>query len=185
MWSNGNPLQCSCLENPSDGGAWWAAIFGIAQSQTRLKRPSSQQQQQCILDGMKGKADLVALEVCSVAGCFELTLWPSPQECITPGFSAHLAASFSQHFRNSGAALRLFVMYEFIFFEWWTVFKFFLNKVDLKTAKFFETASWFCWAPFRFLVANGQGKPRKIVWKDTETLKMPYFPSSAVSYYIK
>ena len=31
---NGNPLQCSCLENPRDGGAWWAAIFGVAQSQT-------------------------------------------------------------------------------------------------------------------------------------------------------
>ena len=31
---NGNPLQCSCLENPKDGGAWWAAIYGIAQSQT-------------------------------------------------------------------------------------------------------------------------------------------------------
>ena len=38
---NGNPLQCSCLENPRDGGAWWAAIYGIAQSQTRLKRLSS------------------------------------------------------------------------------------------------------------------------------------------------
>ena len=38
---NGNPLQCSCLENPRDGGAWWAAIYGIAQSQTRLKRFSS------------------------------------------------------------------------------------------------------------------------------------------------
>ena len=34
---NGNPLQCSCLENPRDGGAWWAAACGIAQSQTRLK----------------------------------------------------------------------------------------------------------------------------------------------------
>ena len=34
---NGNPLQCSCLENPRDGGAWWAAIYGVAQSQTRLK----------------------------------------------------------------------------------------------------------------------------------------------------
>ena len=34
---NGNPLQCSCLENPRDGGAWWAAICGVAQSQTRLK----------------------------------------------------------------------------------------------------------------------------------------------------
>ena len=34
---NGNPLQCSCLENPRDGGAWWAAISGIAQSWTLLK----------------------------------------------------------------------------------------------------------------------------------------------------
>ena len=38
---NGNPLQGSCLENPRDGGAWWAAVYGVAQSQTRLKRPSS------------------------------------------------------------------------------------------------------------------------------------------------
>ena len=34
---NGNPLQCSCLENPRDGEAWWAAIYGVAQSPTRLK----------------------------------------------------------------------------------------------------------------------------------------------------
>ena len=34
---NGNPLQCSCLENPRDGEAWWAAIYGVTQSQTRLK----------------------------------------------------------------------------------------------------------------------------------------------------
>ena len=38
---NGNPLQCSCLENPRDGGAWWAAISGVTQSRTRLKRLSS------------------------------------------------------------------------------------------------------------------------------------------------
>ena len=38
---NGNPLQCSCLENPRDGGAWWAAVCGVAQSQTGLKRLSS------------------------------------------------------------------------------------------------------------------------------------------------
>ena len=38
---NGNPLQCSCLENPRDGGAWWAAICGVAQSWTRLKQLSS------------------------------------------------------------------------------------------------------------------------------------------------
>ena len=38
---NGTPLQCSCLENPRDGGAWWAAIYGVAQSRTRLKQLSS------------------------------------------------------------------------------------------------------------------------------------------------
>ena len=38
---NGNPLQCSCLENPRDGGAWWAAIYGVTQSWTRLKWLSS------------------------------------------------------------------------------------------------------------------------------------------------
>ena len=35
---DGNPLQCSCLENSRDGGAWWAAIYGVSQSWTRLKR---------------------------------------------------------------------------------------------------------------------------------------------------
>ena len=38
---NGNPLQCSCLENPRDRGAWWAAVSGDAQSRTRLKQLSS------------------------------------------------------------------------------------------------------------------------------------------------
>ena len=38
---NGNPLQCSCLGNPRDGGAWWAAVYGVAQSRTRLRRLSS------------------------------------------------------------------------------------------------------------------------------------------------
>ena len=38
---NGSPLQCSCLENPRDGGAWWAAVCGVAHSRTRLKRLSS------------------------------------------------------------------------------------------------------------------------------------------------
>jgi len=37
---NGNPLQCSCLENPRDGGAWWAAVYGVAQSWTQLKQLS-------------------------------------------------------------------------------------------------------------------------------------------------
>ena len=41
---NGNPLQCSCLENPRDGGAWWAVVYGVAQSRTRLKQQKQQQQ---------------------------------------------------------------------------------------------------------------------------------------------
>ena len=38
---NGNPLQCSCLENPRDGGAWWAAVYGVTQNRTQLNRLSS------------------------------------------------------------------------------------------------------------------------------------------------
>ena len=45
---NGNPLQCSCLENPRDGGAWWAAVSGVAQSRTRLKRLSSSSRRQAL-----------------------------------------------------------------------------------------------------------------------------------------
>ena len=45
---NVNPLQCSCLENPRDGGAWWAAVYGVAQSWTRVKRLSSSSSSMCI-----------------------------------------------------------------------------------------------------------------------------------------
>ena len=50
---NGNPLQCSCLENPRDGGAWWAAVYGAAQSWTRPKRlsSSSSRHASCKTDG--------------------------------------------------------------------------------------------------------------------------------------
>ena len=44
---NGNPLQCSCLENPRAGGACWAAVYGVAQSRTRLKRLSSSSSSKC------------------------------------------------------------------------------------------------------------------------------------------
>ena len=47
---NGNPLQCSCLENPRDGGVWWAAVYGVAQSWTRLKRLSSSSNSSCMED---------------------------------------------------------------------------------------------------------------------------------------
>ena len=47
---NGNPLQCSCLENPRDGGAWWAAVSGVVQSRARLKRLSSRETIGCFLE---------------------------------------------------------------------------------------------------------------------------------------
>ena len=50
---NGNPLQCSCLEDPRDRGAWWAAIYGVAQSRTQLKRLSSSSRDGC-LGGKRG-----------------------------------------------------------------------------------------------------------------------------------
>ena len=50
---NGNPVQCSCLENPRDGGAWWAAIYGVSQSPTRLKRLSSSSSSNiCLIPGL-------------------------------------------------------------------------------------------------------------------------------------
>ena len=45
---NGNLLQCSCLENPRDRGAWWAAVYGVPQSRTRLKRFSSSSSNICL-----------------------------------------------------------------------------------------------------------------------------------------
>ena len=64
---HGNPLQCSCLENPRDGGAWWAAVYGVAQSQTWLKWLSS---------------------VCSVAQSYP-TLW-DPMICSPQSSSVHV-----------------------------------------------------------------------------------------------
>ena len=51
---NGNPLQCSCLENPSDAGAWWAAVYVVAQSWTRLKWLSSSK------SSIKGRKSVIA-----------------------------------------------------------------------------------------------------------------------------
>ena len=54
---NGNPLQCSCLENPKDGGAWWASVSGVAQSPTRLKRLSSSSSSSSRLMGFTDGSD--------------------------------------------------------------------------------------------------------------------------------
>ena len=68
----GNPLQCSCLENPRDGGAWRAAIYGVAQSQTRLKRLSSSSSR--VLDAMKWMLPSLSLGH-FVFFCWQPRLW--------------------------------------------------------------------------------------------------------------
>ena len=57
---NGNPLQYYCLENPRDRGAWWAAIYGVAQSQTRLKRFSMHV---CIGEGNGNHSSIIAWRI--------------------------------------------------------------------------------------------------------------------------
>ena len=62
--ANGNPLQCSCLENPRDGRAWWAAVYGVAQSWTWLKHLSSS----------SSSRSSIHLEVKIILQCFSLSL---------------------------------------------------------------------------------------------------------------
>ena len=109
---NGNPLQCSCLENPREGEAWWAAVYGVTQSRTRLKRLSSSSSN---CQRWHPKKSNQTLEAC----CNTLLL--SPQSCRTlwdpmnyksPGSSVHgisqarilewtaICSSFIGNFKN-------------------------------------------------------------------------------------
>ena len=67
---NGNPLQCSCLEDPRDGGAWWAAIYGVTQSRTRLKRLSSSSSNSSLLIHFLPKWNLLSRENGPTFICF-------------------------------------------------------------------------------------------------------------------
>ena len=60
---NGKPLKCSCLENPRDGGAWWAAVCGVAQSRTRLKQLSSSSSSRCSPESRELQEILVDVSV--------------------------------------------------------------------------------------------------------------------------
>ena len=66
---NGNPLQYSCLENPRDRGAWWAAVYGVAQSRTRLKWLSSSSSHLFLLGKSRN-------DNCRNKSCWVITLYP-------------------------------------------------------------------------------------------------------------
>ena len=93
---NGNPLQCSCLENPRDGGAWWAAVYEVAQSRTRLKRLSSS-------SSSSSSSWLQNSELLFLSGlfcCWVAKLCPAlcePMECSMPGSPVlHYLMEFAQ-----------------------------------------------------------------------------------------
>ena len=85
---NGNPLQCSCLENPRDGGAWWAAVYGVAQSRTRLKWLSSSSSSSLLalffLKNFIFNWRVIALQCC--VGVCHTSTWISHRYTYVPSF---------------------------------------------------------------------------------------------------
>ena len=79
---NGNPLQCSCLENPRDGGAWWAAVYGVAQSRTQLKRLSSSSSSSRLLSLFSAKYN-----TCYSYHLFWFTRYQDGDDCLPWGTS--------------------------------------------------------------------------------------------------
>ena len=94
---NGNPLQCSCLESPRDGGAWWAAVYGVAQSQTGLKwrssssSSSSMVQRNLLKTILENNIKIIHIYVCVyVCVCAQSRLTPcDPKDCSPQGSSVH------------------------------------------------------------------------------------------------
>ena len=91
---NGNPLQCSCLENPRDEGAWWTAIYGVAQSRTQLKRLSSssskvlQRQYSALFKSTELRDRCVRVLICFSCVRLFVTLWTvACQAPLSMGFS--------------------------------------------------------------------------------------------------
>ena len=100
---NGNPLQCSCLENPRDGGAWWAAVYGVAQSRTRLKRLSSSSDGLFEKPQYELKLDLVCLVVCFCSFEIFIDLWKSFWEALVDEHVFNLICACSMPFEITKA----------------------------------------------------------------------------------
>ena len=100
----GNPLQCSCLENPRDGGAWWAAFYGVTQSRTRLKWLSS-------------SSSSVVVLVYSLSCVWLLRphgLWP-----------ARFLSPWDSPGKDTGCAKKLFSLFKFQF-KWMGIYHIYL-----------------------------------------------------------
>ena len=91
---NGNPLQCSCLENPRDGGACWAATYGVAQNQTRLKRLSS---------SSSSTSPLCLEPICSLITIN--MLWKKYETAKSSGVHTYILC-FTEHLLSAGCCSR-------------------------------------------------------------------------------
>ena len=112
---NGNPLQCSCLENPREEGAWWAAVYGIAQSRTQLKRLSSSSSRVTIkyfTSNIATNHNRHILFGCILFGCIQLDSRQHPKVIIT----------FSRRLLHFYVIKLLFLINKFLKF----LFKFFI-----------------------------------------------------------
>ena len=94
---NGTPLQYSCLENPRDGGAWWASVYGIAQSRTRLKRLSSRVYFQ-VAQRIVGSRGSILKGHTKISH----TLWPRSEAVIWKELELDTAADLGQPHREAG-----------------------------------------------------------------------------------
>ena len=93
---NGNPLQCSCLENPKDGGAWWAAVCGVPQSRTRLKWLSSSSSSRTS-NGILKPDDIVVENVIKYFVTWSSTFNPGSNKCL----GSAVLHSFLKHFLST------------------------------------------------------------------------------------
>ena len=86
---SGNPLQCSCLENPRDGGAWWAAVYGVSRSRTRLKRLSSSSSSSRLMDTSFVLCVIIQRYLIFLLKLFQLWLWERSQLTCVPSLGVH------------------------------------------------------------------------------------------------
>jgi len=135
---NGNPLQCSCLENPRDGGAWWAAIYGVAQCQTRLKRLSSSSSRYI------PRSRISRSEVCNLYPYQQIMRTP-----MTPLPSQHMVLSVFWIWQSSECAVCTF-HYHLTEYWWnWSDFCLCVNNLEflicegsIQVFAFFQLGGW-------------------------------------------
>ena len=99
---NGNPLHCSCLENPGDGEAWWAAVYGVAQSRTRLKWLSTSKEHPGLISFRMDLLDLL-----EVQGTLKSLLQHHSSKASIIRHSAFLTVQLSHPYVTTGKTIAL------------------------------------------------------------------------------